>query len=531
MPPRRKYTLLNMQQRLDVLKDIRETRLTSKQIANKYGVSIRTIQDIRKNATKINAFADKSKYELKRRRIAEPVYDEVDKQLLAWFEQRRTLGDRITDNLILQKATEVKENLPSCSQFKVSRGWLTKFKIRHDIRFRNAYRKRVSADQDGAFVKDLKKIMKEENISLENVYNIYESGLLWKAVPTKTLAGEEKRSLSEHKLKEDRIAIGLCANALGTHKIMPLVIYKYKNPIALKHEVSLPVIFKSQTNAWMDSTIFLDWFEKHFKPSVKQYQEEKQIPQKAILLLDNCEAYKVSQQEDEDFKIIYLPSNTTSILQPLDQEIIEKTKRIFRHKFLQCVLTYDGRINEFYANYTIKSCIDILSESWLEITQRNIKNVWNKIINPASPSIQSYTKELQPDWQDMISIITGEQCTLAHVTQYLLNCEKAERRNESVEIKEEMEELQEETEEPQEELQEIIYAGSSNETVKGELYTIFERLTSYSARAPTFIQCIVQGLQIFFLGKEHYIRNRGKPLPQVTILHDSKDNMLQNNSI
>ncbi|XP_033334442.1 jerky protein homolog-like [Megalopta genalis] len=489
MAPRKKYTLLNMQQRLDVLKDFRETRLSSKQIGMKYGVGIKTVRHILNNATKINEFADKSKRELKRQRIIEPVYNEVDKQLLAWYVQRRTLGDRITDNLMLQKATEIKENLPSCSRFKVSRGWLIKFKRRHGIRLVKMYEEKGNADQDGAdaFVINFKKIIEEENVNLENVYNMDESGLVWKALPTKT----EEQNLSGHKAKKDRITIGLCANALGTHKIMPIVIYKYKNPRALKHEVSLPVFFKSQTNAWMDKTLFLDWFENHFKPSVKRYQEEKQISGKVILLLDNCEAHKVSLQQDEDFKIIYLPPNTASILQPMNQGIIEKTKRVFRQKLLQRVLTYDGGINEFYADYTIKNCIDILSESWSEITQSDIKNASNKIINPAGCSIRPKI-ELEPNWQCMMSEITGEQCTPAYVTQYFLNCEEAERGDENIEIKEETTEIQEEP-------QEIIY----EEIGDNELRVIFDRLTFYSAKAPTCIQCMVQGLKIFFLGKEN----------------------------
>nr|XP_033330929.1 tigger transposable element-derived protein 1-like [Megalopta genalis]XP_033330930.1 tigger transposable element-derived protein 1-like [Megalopta genalis]XP_033330931.1 tigger transposable element-derived protein 1-like [Megalopta genalis] len=359
------------------------------------------------------------------------------------------------------------------------------------------YEEKASVDQDGAdvFAINLKKIIEEENISLENVYKLDESRLVWKALPTKTLVGKEEKNLGAHEAKKDRITIGLCANALGTHKIMPIVIYKYKNPRALKHEISLPVIFKSQTNVWMDKTIFLDWFENHFKPSVKQYQEEKQISGKVILLLDNCEAHKALLQEDKDFKIMYLPPNTTSILQPMDQGIVEKTKRIFRQKLLQRVLTYDKGINEFYADYTIKNCIDILSESWSEITQNDIKNASNKIINPASSPIQSKTRELVPDWQGMISEITGERCTPAHVTQFLLNCKEAERKDGDIEIKEEPSDLQEE---PQE-----IYGGSNNATGNNELRVIFERLIFYSAKAPACIQCMVQGIKIFFLGREN----------------------------
>nr|XP_033328756.1 jerky protein homolog-like [Megalopta genalis] len=201
MAPRKKYTTLNMQQRLDVLKDLRETGLSTKQIGKKYGVGIKTIHRILRDATKIDAFADKSKCELKRRRIVKPQYDEIDKELLSWFIQRRTLGDRITDALILEKATELKENLPSCSRFKVSSGWLSKFKKRHGIRLVKMYGEKASTDQDGAdaFIYNFKKIIEEGNASMENMYNVDENGLVWKTLPTKTLVGEEEKNLSGHK--------------------------------------------------------------------------------------------------------------------------------------------------------------------------------------------------------------------------------------------------------------------------------------------------------------------------------------------
>ncbi|XP_017791563.1 PREDICTED: tigger transposable element-derived protein 2-like [Habropoda laboriosa] len=406
-------------------------------------------------------------YEKKRRKIVEPVYDELGKHLLAWFAERRTLSDRVTDALMLKKARELKENLPSCSRFKVSRGWLSKFKKRHGIRL--ACKEKASADQDVAntFIDDFKKLIQEKNINLENIYNMDESGLLWKALPTKTLAEDEARNISGYKLRKDRITIGLCTNALGTHKIMPLVIYKYKSPRALKHEVSLPVIFKSQMNAWMDRTLFLDWFENHFKPSVQEYQDQKQTFGKVFLLLDNCESHKVSSavQEDEHFKIIYLPPNATFI-QPMDQGIIEETKKIFRHKMLQRVLTYDNGVIEFYKDYTLKNCIDILSKSWLEITQSNIRNAWNKIIGPVTPSNDVKCKtEIQLDWEDMISVITGEECTQQHVTEFLSVCGEAERKHEEEQIKEET--VSEE--EPPEEPHEIIYQEHNNEIVRNEL--------------------------------------------------------------
>ncbi|CAK9820010.1 Tigger transposable element-derived protein 2 [Anthophora quadrimaculata] len=146
-----------------------------------------------------------------------------------------------------------------------------------------------------------------------------ESGLLWKAFPKKTLGCE--KSVSGYKMRKDRITIGLCSNVTGNNKMMPLVIYKYRNPRALKHSLHrLPVVFKNQKNAWINRELFIDWYENHFKPSVRRYQLRKGICGKAVLLVDNCTGHQVPEdmQDKDNFQIVYLPPNTTSLIQPME---------------------------------------------------------------------------------------------------------------------------------------------------------------------------------------------------------------------
>nr|XP_012151889.1 PREDICTED: tigger transposable element-derived protein 7-like [Megachile rotundata] len=79
---------------------------------------------------------------------------------------------------------------------------------------------------------------------------------------------------------------------------------------------NLPVIYKFQKNAWMTRELFADWYDNHFKPSVRNFQLENGILGKTILLLDNCSGHKMPENysEDENFVIMYLPPNTTSEL-------------------------------------------------------------------------------------------------------------------------------------------------------------------------------------------------------------------------
>ncbi|KAG7213299.1 hypothetical protein KM043_002598 [Ampulex compressa] len=156
-----------MQQRLEVLKDLQEASLSITEIVIKYGIHTRTVQRIKRNAAKISAFADKDKGERKRQRIKVPIYVELDKHLLEWCIERRTLGVHLTDTLILEKAQELKENLPSCSRCKLSYGWLVKFKKRHGIRFKHMHAKETSADHDTVdiFVDNFKNTTEEKNIN------------------------------------------------------------------------------------------------------------------------------------------------------------------------------------------------------------------------------------------------------------------------------------------------------------------------------------------------------------------------------
>ncbi|XP_046141564.1 jerky protein homolog-like [Osmia bicornis bicornis] len=497
MAGRKKHTVLTMEQRLSVLKDLKESSQSVAAIAKKYSVDRSTIFRVARNAIKITPFEDESRQQKKRRTIKEPVFDELDRELVSWFIERRTLGDNVTDALLLEKAAELKDRLPSCSNFKVSHGWLAKFKARHDIRLVHIHGEQSSADTNAMkeFVETFTKLIEEENINLENVYNMDESGLVWKALPRKTLAQKGEGNISGYKMKKDRITIAFCANALGTHKIKSLVIYKYKNPRAIKHcQETLPVIFKSQKNAWMDRTLFTDWFENYFKPAAKQHQQDKGLNGKIILLVDNCEAHKIPSEigNKDGFQIIYLPPNTTSILQPMDQGVIEKTKRSFRHYMLRRVLTYEGGVQEFYKEYTIKDCIEIVHSSWQDVTESNIRNSWNQLFQ--RETIPPLTEDENLDLLETISQITGDDCLREGVLDYLSACEQAE--------SESGEQLIEEN--ATEEIQDEPYDENiSDEVARNELTNIFERLSFYTATAPAHIHYVLLSLKTFFLGRDN----------------------------
>ena len=75
----------------------------------------------------------------------------------------------------------------------------------------------------------------------------------------------------------------------------------------------------------MYQTIFLEY--ETFGPQVKEYLKEKQLPLKCLHVMDNVTAHPRDLDEDipdgfDFIKVKLLPPNTTSLLLPMDQQVI-----------------------------------------------------------------------------------------------------------------------------------------------------------------------------------------------------------------
>jgi hypothetical protein len=188
--------------------------------------------------------------------------------------------------------------------------------------------------------KQLQDVMEREGLTLEQVYNCDETGLYYRMLPTRTLAARTEKNASGMKKQKERVTLMACSNATGSHGLPLLFIGKAANPRCFKHvnKAALPVVYKSQRNAWSDAAIFTDWFDCHFIPSVKTHMIKKGLAPKALLLIDNAPAHpdcSVLVSQDKAIKAIFLPPNTTALLQPMDPGVLEALKRRYSRSMLQ----------------------------------------------------------------------------------------------------------------------------------------------------------------------------------------------------
>ena len=132
------------------------------------------------------------------------------------------------------------------------------------------------ADLVQPFKDNLSRII-EEGLTLNQVYNCDETGLFWKALPTKSLAARKESKVPRYKVSKERLTILVCANATGEYKVQLTIVGKAKNPRALKNVSPsvLPVRYTNQTNVWMNMKLSEEWFFQEFIPSAETtYKKE-----------------------------------------------------------------------------------------------------------------------------------------------------------------------------------------------------------------------------------------------------------------
>ncbi|CAG9584542.1 unnamed protein product [Danaus chrysippus] len=381
---KRKRVVLSLKDKINIIDSLNKGE-TGCKLAEKYGVGASTISDIKKNTDSILLYTCKFKH---RKVMKKPKNELLDEALFCWFLQERSTGQPISGPLLCEKALQLNKKIGGDKSFVASNGWLYRFKSRHGIRELEIQGEKMSANVYAAnsFKDDFKKHLDENNYDLDFVYNADETGLNWKSLPSKSSVSIRENSAPGYKSSKERVTLLACANATGTHKIPLLLIGKSKNPRCLKN-VRVPLIYKNQKSAWMNSEIFIDWYDNTFIPEVKKRQKKIGKEGNVLLVLDNAPTHpsaELLERENKKFKVKFLPPNVTSLLQPMDQ-VIETLKRLYRKQLLRRLLSVDEDnvevVVSFFKKMNLKECCYMIIDAWDLIERKTLNNAWNKLLN------------------------------------------------------------------------------------------------------------------------------------------------------
>lgn len=324
------------------------------------------------------SFLDSSNQSLSqsRQRFRAAHWPELEKALFQWC-QRIEIDGAITGDLIKKEAARYWKRLPQYQGMEVpvfSNGWLQGFKQRHGIKSRARHGEAGSVDIQ-ALEEQLVAVRAIVNqYSPADCYNCDETGLFYKLLPDRSLATQQIPGQTRIKA---RLTAHFCTNADGSDKLPLWVIGKAAKPrcfgAASIQLSALDCVYKSNSKAWMTADIMVEWLHWFSKRTAHR---------RVLLVMDNFSAHTLalqiiqSQQLLQNVTVVWLPPNTTSKSQPLDQGIIYAFKAHYRRRWLDYVLNELELNRQPLRTTNILKAIRWSIQAWHEVTTQTIQHCW-----------------------------------------------------------------------------------------------------------------------------------------------------------
>ncbi|GBN15704.1 Tigger transposable element-derived protein 4, partial [Araneus ventricosus] len=267
---------------------VEKEKLSVRSLAERFHVGKTQISELLKNKEGIRKiWILNSNENLKNLKFRKTETSEIDEVLVKWFRSARA------------------KNIPICGE-----------------------EKSVNPNEVTDWIGKLKSLKGYDD---RDIFNADETGLFYRVLPDKILRFKGEKC-SSGKISKERLTILLCCNMLGNFET-PVVIGKAKKPRCFKNiDVrKLSVSWKSNKKAWMTTEIMSDWL-------VELDSKMKKQKRKIILFMGNATSHP-DDLKLKNINLVFLPPNTTSMLQSLDQGIIRSFKVEYRKLLLRHVLS------------------------------------------------------------------------------------------------------------------------------------------------------------------------------------------------
>ena len=371
LPPKRR--VLDIATKQQVIKDV-DRKMSMKDIMTKYGFKHQSnINRIVQKRSEIEDSLEKG-MATKRKVMRTGSHPNIDRQVENWIDQMDEKAGKITRAMIQEKALQFASE-SGITGFKASSGWCSRFESRTSTACIMIHGEAgsVAASTVTNWMEKLFLLLKDYEPN--DVFSADELGLFFKLLPARTHAKKGKRG---HKTKESkqRVTLLVGSNMSGTEKMPLLMIGKSANPRCFasfrKAKKSLPIDYCANQSAWMTMDIFASYV-------LKVNNKMKRLGRKILLLLDNAGSHN-KLPSFSNVNIQFLPKNTTSVLQPMDQGIIRSLKCHYRKKLMKHVIT-QSETNDVQAKDVQVDLLMVMNWclfAWQSVTETTIKNCFRK---------------------------------------------------------------------------------------------------------------------------------------------------------
>jgi DDE superfamily endonuclease/Fission yeast centromere protein N-terminal domain/Tc5 transposase DNA-binding domain len=329
----------------------------------------------------------------KRRR--EVQWPELDAYLIGWQQAVERQGGVTSDHLIRTEALRIWSEIPAYKDQPIpsfSNSWLQKFKTSHGIRRVQLHGEAGSVNLNAESEMNTVRALAAQ-FEPRNIYNMDETGLFWKMMPSTGLSSSNRPGLKRDKT---RITVVCCCNATGDDRVPLWLIGKAAVPRALRsvNLHALNVHWRHNKKAWMTGTIMVEW--------LKAFYRHVGTERKVLLFWDNFSGHSTGLEDapaPPNITICNLPANSTSIYQPMDQGIIQSLKMHYRRRWLEYMIESFKSQHNPLETHDLRAAIHWLIDSWtVQIENKTIHNCFKKstIISGLAEDIPNINEQLLP---------------------------------------------------------------------------------------------------------------------------------------
>ena len=367
----KKPVSLTLKEKLDVIKD-KEQGISSRKLAVKYEVGKTQIQQIWKRKAEILELQHKASPETKRLKTTQQ-YEDINKLTYEWYLDALRRRVEISGPMLKEIALDFAKQLKQ-SSFTASTGWLDCFKLRNNIVYGKLSGE--SGDVDETLVSNWKDNLEKltEGYEPRDIYNQDETALFFKTTQDKSFYTKGQKPGGAKKSKE-RVTVSLCANMVGDKEPITLI-GKARRPRCFKNidPASLPLNYRWNSKGWMTNDLFSAWLQTL---NEKMKKEKRNI----LLFVDNAPSHK--KMELSNISLRFLPPKTTSMLQPLDQGIIQAFKLQYRKQQYRHIVMEMERTEkngpEIMGSVNILQAIMWADQAWKAVTPMTITKCFKKV--------------------------------------------------------------------------------------------------------------------------------------------------------
>ena len=311
-----------------------------------------------------------------RKRHREGKEADIEEALFIWFNEKRVQGAMPSGGIIREKAKQIAAS--QGKEFNASEGWLAKFKLRFNIRYKQSHGEKQSADHSAA-EKYLNETLPEliKDYLPKNVYNGDEFGLYPRGLPDRGHVNGNENPTGL-KMSKDRVTGLIYTNMDGSDKRRITLVGKSQRPRCFPKDLTkLPLRYYNSANAWITGALF--------EKDLLEWDRELRLENREILLLvDNCSAHPEHlKQALTNIRLEFLPPNTTSIVQPCDMGIIRNVKGFYRSKLHIRIITEldthpEKNLKDVIKTISLLDTVHLLNDAWECVKPETIQNCWRK---------------------------------------------------------------------------------------------------------------------------------------------------------